>query len=255
MRELALGEEIVLGWEWAVEHVVHKLVRDAKLGLLPEDRRAQGILDLLRSLSMTCACKPDTSNCAISFGRMLLEAVDAQHAPELGPLVGYKRFEPTLHAVSSKTRRGRKSAARERKFRQAARPPSPPPKERTPPPKEPTPPVIKEPTPPREPTPVTKEARQPPLAKEPPPVLTPSPAKPGEESSKRGRPATVGRGKHRRRIESPSPEDDGVTGALRIKVESPNEPKSELGVVMGKEDFPRVEAAVTTGGNSAEAKT
>ncbi|KDN35543.1 hypothetical protein RSAG8_11500, partial [Rhizoctonia solani AG-8 WAC10335] len=142
LRELELGEEVVLGWERAVEHVVHKLVRDAKLRPLPEDedvlsdsdtKRPWDILDLLRSLSMTCACKLDASNCAISFGRMLLEAAnDAQHAPELGPLVAYKRFEnclePTLHAVSSKTRRGRESAARERKLRQAAQPPSSPPK-------------------------------------------------------------------------------------------------------------------------------
>jgi hypothetical protein len=37
LRELGLGEEVVLGWEWSVEHVVHKLVRDPKLGPLPED--------------------------------------------------------------------------------------------------------------------------------------------------------------------------------------------------------------------------
>ncbi|KAL5637646.1 hypothetical protein ACGC1H_004157 [Rhizoctonia solani] len=290
LRELKLGEEIVLGWEWAVEHVVHKLVRDEKLGPLPEDedvlsdsdtKRLWDILDLLRSLSMTCACKPDASNCAISFGRMLLEAVDdAQPAPGLGPLVGYKRYEhgfdPTLHVVSSKTRRGRKSAARERKLRQSAvRPPSPPPKAPTPPPKEPTPPVIKEPTPPRDPTPpVVKESTPPPLAKEPLPASTPSPAKralgkqsttssplselsevdheAGEESSKRGRPAIVGRGKHRRRIESPSPEDGGIDGrdALSLKVEKPNEPKLEVdGRVNDITQAAQTEAVPMTAGN------
>ncbi|KAG8714845.1 hypothetical protein FRC11_006861 [Ceratobasidium sp. 423] len=265
LRELEPAEEIVLGWEWAVEHVVHKLVRDEKLGPLPEDedvlsdsdtKRLWDILDLIRSLSMTCACKPDSSNCAISFGRMLLEDVDAVgHARDLGPLVGYKRhehgFEPTIHAVSSKTRRGRKSAARERKLRQsAARPPSPPPKAATPP-KEPTPPVIKGSTP-REPTPPVVKEPTPPPAKEPaPPALAPSPAKralgklsatssplselsevdpEAGETSKRGRSATVGRGKYRRRIESASPEDagDGAHGAPAIKVEPPNEPKSEV---------------------------
>ncbi|CAE6439110.1 unnamed protein product [Rhizoctonia solani] len=274
LRELQLGEEIVLGWEWAVEHVVHKLVRDEKLGPLPEDedvlsdsdtKRLWDIHDLIRSLSMTCACKPDSSNCAISFGRMLLEDVDSVgHARDLGPLVGYKRyehgFEPAIHAVSSKTRRGRKSAARERKLRQsAARAPSPPPKAPTPPPKEPTPPVIKEPTPPREPTPPVIKDPTPPPAKEPaPPAFVPSPAKRAlgklsatssplselseidpevGETSKRGRSATVGRGKYRRRIESSSPGDDAEDQAQAIKVEPASEPKPEVNGG-GEKDIP-----------------
>ncbi|QRV80790.1 hypothetical protein RhiJN_08805 [Ceratobasidium sp. AG-Ba] len=133
--ELELGEEIVLGWEWSVEHVVHKLVRDPQLEPLPEDedvlndpdtKRLWDILDLLRSLSLTCACKPDSSTCALSFGRIILEdANSVGHANDLGPLVGYKRyengFEPAMHAVSTKTRRGRKGA-KALKARAAAQP-------------------------------------------------------------------------------------------------------------------------------------
>ncbi|CAE6356403.1 unnamed protein product [Rhizoctonia solani] len=263
LRGLELGEEVVLGWEWAVEHVVHKLVRDEKLGPLPEDedilsdsdtKRLWDILDLLRSLSMTCACKPDASNCALSFGRMVLEDVDAVgHARDLGPLVGYKRhengFEPTIHAVSSKTRRGRKSAARDRKLRQSvARPPSPPPKAPTPP-RGPTPPVIKEPTPPREPTPPAAKEPTPPPARESTPPLRPISPLPknasgklsgassplselsevdheaGEESPERGRPTTLVRGKRKRRIESSSPDDEA---GVPVQAESPSLPQPEI---------------------------
>jgi hypothetical protein len=84
-----------------------------------DTKRLWDILDLLRSLSMTCACKPDSTHCALSFGRMLLEdANSVGHACDLGPLHGYKRsengFEPALHAVLSKTRRGRKGTGRDR---------------------------------------------------------------------------------------------------------------------------------------------
>ncbi|KAG9086981.1 hypothetical protein FRC06_002788, partial [Ceratobasidium sp. 370] len=244
LRELELGEEIVLGWEWSVEHVVHKLVRDPKLGPLPEGddvlndsdtRRLWDILDLLRSLSLTCACKPDLSTCALSFGRMLVEDTDAVgHASDLGPLVGHKRyengFEPSMHAVSTKTRRGRKSAGRDRKARQAtARPISPIPKVPSPPPvipiPEPKPEPVPAAVPPRDPTP--------PL---PPPVTTPAKRAIGklsiassplselsdvgdehvdeispDHAPKRHRGATSARAKHKWRIESPTPEED--TGA------------------------------------------
>ncbi|KAG8794177.1 hypothetical protein FRC12_000276 [Ceratobasidium sp. 428] len=261
LRELELGEEIVLGWEWSVEHVVHKLVRDATLGPSPPDedvlndpdtKRLWDILDLLRSLSLTCACKPDSSTCALSFGRILVEDTDSgDHASDLGPLVGYKRyehgFEPTMHAVSTKTRRGRKSAGKDRKARQAAavRPASPVPKLPSPPPPqisapEPDPAPKPEPEPKPEPAPIPPPPRDPtpppphePTPPPPPPVTTPakraigklsiasSPLselsdvgeEQGDEISpdhapKRHRGPTSARAKHKWRIESPTPEDD-----------------------------------------------
>ncbi|QRV97839.1 SET domain and PHD finger protein [Ceratobasidium sp. AG-Ba] len=42
LRDLELGEEIVLGWEWSVKHVVHKLVQGPQLEPLPED---EGVLN------------------------------------------------------------------------------------------------------------------------------------------------------------------------------------------------------------------
>ncbi|KAG8722262.1 hypothetical protein FRC08_004887 [Ceratobasidium sp. 394] len=154
LREPELGEEIVLGWEWSVEHVIHRLVRG------PDTKRLWDILDLLRSLSMACACKPDSSTCALSFGRMLVEDTESVgHASDLGPLIGHKRyehcFEPSMHAVSTKTRRGRKSAGRDRKARQAAacpislvpKVPSPPPPVISLPESEPRPEPKREPTP------------------------------------------------------------------------------------------------------------
>ncbi|KAG8740682.1 hypothetical protein FRC10_004060 [Ceratobasidium sp. 414] len=259
LRELELGEEIVLGWEWSVEHVIHKVVRDPKLGPLPEDedvlndpdtKRLWDILDLLRSLSMTCACKPDSTNCALSFGRMLVEDTDSVgHASDLGPLVGHIRydngFEPSMHAVSTKTRRGRKSAGR--KARQVpARPISPIPKVPSPPPvisipkPEPEPKPESEPEsipisfPPRDPTPPPRDPTPPPPP--PPPITTPAKRAIGklsiassplselsdagdehrdeispDHAPKRHRGSTSTRSKHKRRIESPMPEEDTET--------------------------------------------
>ncbi|KAG9111311.1 hypothetical protein FRC07_008061 [Ceratobasidium sp. 392] len=271
LRELQLGEEIVLGWEWSVEHVVHKLVRDPKLGPSPPDedvlndpdtKRLWDILDLLRSLSLTCACKPDSSTCALSFGRILVEDTDSgEHATDLGPLIGYKRyehgFEPTMHAVSTKTRRGRKSAGKDRKARQAvARPVSPIPKVPSPPP---PPPVVSVPEPEPEPKPKIEPQSEPEPKPEPVPIRSPprdpTPPPPREPSPPLPQPVTTpakraigklsiassplselsdtgddhadeispdhapkrhrgsaARVKHRRRIESPSPEEDTEMG-------------------------------------------
>ncbi|QRW13757.1 hypothetical protein RhiLY_12756 [Ceratobasidium sp. AG-Ba] len=265
LRDLELGEEIVLGWEWSVEHVVHKLVRDPQLEPLPEDedvlndpdtKRLWDILDLLRSLSLTCACKPDSSTCALSFGRMLLEDADSVgHANDLGPLVGYKRyengFEPTMHAVSTKTRRGRK-AAKALKARPTAPParapsptrpaptqlptldtkadPNPEPKPELEP--EPVPVPKQEPKadspPPRDPTAAPRDPTPPPQ-----PVTTPAKRAIGklsiassplselsdvdnehnddlspDHAPKRHRGSNSTRTKHKRRIQSPTPEDE-----------------------------------------------
>ncbi|QRV84449.1 hypothetical protein RhiJN_12465 [Ceratobasidium sp. AG-Ba] len=114
LRDLELGEEIVLRWEWSVEHVVHKLWA-RPLHNNPDTKRLWDILDLLRSRSLAGARKPDSSNCALSFGRMLLEDADlVSQANDLGPLVGCERyengFELTMHAISMETRRGCKAA-------------------------------------------------------------------------------------------------------------------------------------------------
>ncbi|KAG9080172.1 1,3-beta-D-glucan synthase [Ceratobasidium sp. 370] len=148
---------------------------------------------------------------------MLVEDTDAVgHASDLGPLIGHKRyengFEPSMHAILTQTRRGRKSAGQACKARQAAvRPissipklPSPPLVILIPEPKpKPVPAAV--PPPPWDPTP--------PL---PPPVTTPVKhaivklsiaSSPLSELSN----GDLCEAKHKRRIESPTPEED--TGA------------------------------------------
>lgn len=184
---------------------------------------------------MTCACAPSAPNCALSFGRILLEAADAVgHAHDLGPLVGPKRyehgFEPTLHAVSNKTRRGRKSAAKDRKARlPVSKPPVPEvvmPREPTPPPvavpvREPTPPPPPPPPPPSVPI-VAKRAIGKSVASSPLSELSDAEHEAAEEAPEdHVQKRTLGRAKYKRRIESPAPEEDAeMEPEAKVEVEA-----------------------------------